>query len=581
MNEQTFQSAMQLHQAGELDQAEAIYRQILTEEPQQPDVLHLLGVILIQRAQYAPAIDLIRQAIAIRPNMPGYHSNLGWALTHAGQINEAIACYQQLVALQPTNDAAFDHLSRLLLNLGQIDQAIAAANAAARLRPDIAQYRGHLGSIYSKNGRYALAIQPYTDALKLDPANLNHLHDLAVALSETGRHEEAIKLLNKALELNPNLVWLYSTKGVALSRLGRLEEATDCFRRSIQMDPNAPAAFNNLGSLLQEQGKWAEALEQYRKAVALEPDRPTSRWNLARVLLLLGYLREGWADFDSRLEMPQLHLKRSFPQPHWDGSDPTGKTILLHAEGGHGDAIHFIRFAPQVAQRGAKLILECQPALIPLFAKMPGFDAIIARGQPLPPFDWQIPIQSLPRPLGITLENIPNHVPYISAPPDRIQKWKQRLASETKIRVGIAWSGSRYANADNRTRTIDVFAPLAKVPGFKFFSLQTGNDAHQPPPTGMDFADFSDDLTDFAETAALVQNLDLIITIDTSIAHLAGALAKPVWVLIPFQCDFRWLLQRTDSPWYPTMRLFRQIDVREWDTPIREMTAALQGFKPQ
>jgi hypothetical protein len=190
-------------------------------------------------------------------------------------------------------------------------------------------------------------------------------------------------------------------------------------------------------------------------------------------------------------------------------------------------------------------------------------------------------MQSLPRPLGITLENIPNHVPYISASPDRVQKWKQRLASETKIRVGLAWSGSRYSNADNRTRTIDVFAPLAKVPGFKFFSLQTGNDAHQPPPPGMDFADYSDDLTDFAETAALVENLDLIITIDTSIAHLAGALAKPVWVLIPFQCDFRWLLQRTDSPWYPTMRLFRQIKVGDWEPPIREMTAALREFKPQ
>jgi tetratricopeptide (TPR) repeat protein len=579
MIDQTFQSAMQLHQAGKLDDAEPLYRQILAQEPKHADTLHLLGVLLLQQGQYAPGIDLIQQAIAEQPNIPGYYSNLGWALVDAGRIDEAVICYQKLIALQPTNSAAYDRLAKLLLHLRQTEEAIAAAAEAVRLRPDVADHHAHLGSGYSLSGRYSLAVRPYTEALKLDPKNVNHLHDLAVALSETGRREEAVVLFNMAINLNPNFSWLFSSRGVVLSRLGRVDEAIDSFRRSIRIDPSAPAGYNNLGSLLQEQGKYSEALEQYRMAVSLEPDRPTSRWNLARLLLLLGYLQEGWADFDCRLEMPQLRLNRNFAQPHWDGSDPAGKTILLHAEGGNGDTIHFIRLAPLVARRGAKLILECQSAMLPLLTGFPDLDAIIPRGQPLPPFDLQIPLQSLPRPLGITLENIPNHVPYLRAPTDRVQKWKQRLASETKLRVGLVWSGSRYANADNRTRTIDVFAPLAEIPNVKFFSLQTGPDASQSPPRKMDFADFSAELTDFAETAALVQNLDLIITIDTSVAHLAGALAKPVWVLIPFQCDFRWLLHRTDSPWYPTMRLFRQPSVQDWQTPIREMATALRGFK--
>ncbi|HEY1923562.1 MAG TPA: tetratricopeptide repeat-containing glycosyltransferase family protein, partial [Tepidisphaeraceae bacterium] len=532
MDEQTLQSAMELHRRGKLDEAESLYRQILGREPKNSDALHLLGLVQIQRGQLAAGIGLIYQAIDLAPNIAGYYSNLGPALMDAGRIDEAVTCYQRLVGLEPTNASAFDRLARLMLHLRKTDEAISAAAEAVRLRPDVADYHAHLGSGYSLSGRYSLAVQPYTEALKLDPKNVNHLHDLAVAISETGRREEAIVLFDQAIKINPNFAWIHSSKGVVLSRLGRVAEAMDCFRQSIRIDPKSPAAYNNLGSLLQEQGKWAEALEQYRKAVSVEPNRPTSRWNLCRVLLLLGYFKEGWAEFDARLEMPQLRLKRAFPEPQWDGSDPAGKTILLHAEGGHGDAIHFIRLAPQVAERGARLILECQPALAPLFAELRGFDAIIARGQPLPSFDWQIPLQSLPHVLGITLENIPSRVPYLTAPAERVQKWKQRVAAEStenKVRVGLVWSGSRYANADNRTRTIDVFSPLGKVPGFKFFGLQTGPDANQSPPAGMDFADFSADLTDFAETAALVQNLDLVVTIDTSVAHLAGALGKPVW----------------------------------------------------
>jgi Flp pilus assembly protein TadD len=578
MNQTDLQSASRLHQAGQLDQAEAIYKKLLAQQPGNADALHLLGVIRIQRSQFIEAVDLIRQAIALQPNSPGYYSNLGWALTHAGQLNDAVACYRKLCAMQPGNVAAFDSLGRLLLHLGRIDEAIAASAAAVKLRPDVSQYHLSLGHAFSQKHQHEFATRAYREAARLDPQNGLTWYNLGVSLAERGEIPEAIEVLDKAIELKPEFSWSYSTKGAALSQARRFDEAKISLRRALELDPNSPAALNNLANIVQEEGNWEESLALYRRAVALEP-KPTARWNLARALLILGHLKEGWAHFDSRLEIPRLNLKRSFTQPQWDGSNPTGKTILLHAEGGHGDAIQFIRLAPQVRERGAKLILECQPALVPLLNKIPEFDRVIARGQPLPDFDWQIPLQGLPHILGITLENIPSRVPYLIPPADRVQKWADRFVHETKLRVGLVWSGSRYSTFDSRSRTIDVFAPLAAIPGIKFFNLQSGEDSRQPPPPAMDWADFSADLTDFAEAAAMVHNLDLVVTIDTAVAHLAGALAKPVWVLIPFQTDFRWLLHRTDSPWYPTMRLFRQTKSGDWSAPLAEMTEALRSFK--
>ncbi len=275
-----------------------------------------------------------------------------------------------------------------------------------------------------------------------------------------------------------------------------------------------------------------------------------------------------------------MRIRTPGARPQWDGSDPSGKTILLHAEGGNGDTLQFVRLVSAVAQRGAKVILECQPGLIPLLEGMTGIDRIVPYGQPPPEFDLQIPLQGLPRVLGITLENIPSKVPYVSPPADRVKRWADRLAGESKLRVGLFWSGSRTVKSaqDVRTRSIDVFAPLATVKGVRFFSLQKGEASEQSPPIGMDWADFTREINDFADTAALVQNLDLVISIDSSAAHLAVALAKPVWVLLPLHCDYRWLVDRSDSPWYPTMRLFRQTTANDWAAPVARMVEALQGL---
>jgi hypothetical protein len=273
-----------------------------------------------------------------------------------------------------------------------------------------------------------------------------------------------------------------------------------------------------------------------------------------------------------------MRLDRGFTQPQWDGSDPAGKTILLHTEGGLGDAVNFVRLVPMATRHGGRFVLECQPTLISLFQGIPGVDQLVARGQPLPPFDYHLPLQGLPRILGITLQNIPNQVPYLTAPKDRAVSFAERTLNDGKLRVGLVWCGVMYNEADFRSRTLDIFHPLMKLPGIRFFSLQKGDASAEIPPPDTDWVDFSNELKDFSDTAALVSIMDLVISVDTSVAHLAGALAKPVWVLIPTQSDFRWLLDRTDSPWYPTMRLFRQRQGDDWSKTIEDMTKSLSEF---
>ncbi|MGD0539960.1 MAG: tetratricopeptide repeat-containing glycosyltransferase family protein [Tepidisphaeraceae bacterium] len=512
MDQQTLQSAVQLHQAGRLDEAERGYRQVLARNPRQADALHLLGVVHSQRGRHQEAIHLIRQAIALRPGIAVFHASLG--------------------------------------------------------------------GVYRTIDRSDLAAAEYRQAAKFDPGNFDYFHEFGATLAESDRADEAIAAFTRTIELNPTVASAYSNKGALLREKGRLEEAGSCFSRAIELDPKFPGSHNNLAILLYQEGKIDEAITAWRQAIALQPDFATAHLNLSHALLKVGQFTEGWEEFEWRLRNPRADKDPRRARPQWDGSDPSGKTILFHAEGGNGDTLQFVRLVPPVAQRGAKLILECQPGLIPLLEAMPGIDRIIPHGHPLPEFDLQITLQGLPRVLGITLQNIPSDVPYVTPPADRVKRWADRLAGESKLRVGLFWAGSRTVkeSQDVRTRSIDVFAPLAAVKGVKFFSLQKGEAAGQSPPIGMDWADFTSEINDFADTAALVQNLDLVFSIDSSVAHLAGALAKPVWVLLPFHCDYRWLIDRGDSPWYPTMRLFRQSAANDWAAPVARMAQALRDL---
>jgi tetratricopeptide (TPR) repeat protein len=580
MDQQSFQTATQLHEAGKLDEAEAIYREILAQDPRHADSMHLLGVAAAQRRQFASAIELIRQAIAIRPAAAQYHLNLALALRQSGELGAAAAALRQALALQPDNAAAFHQLGLILHGLGQTDDSMAALIEAARLRPDSARFQFDAGTGYLQLEQYDKTVPYYRRAVKLDPKDAHYLYNLGVALAETEAFAEALDAFQKTIELAPNAPEAHSNKGAMLNKLGRRTEAVACLRAVIESSPSFPGAYNNLGTILEDEGKWIEALEVYRKAIEREPGKALYHWNCARALMALGQWIEGWDEFEWRLKMPPAGWYCPPPQPQWDGSDPAGKTILLLSEGGYGDMLQFVRFAALVAERGAKVLLECKPELATLFDTVAGVERVIPRGQPRPPFDLHMPIQSLPRIFGITPDNVPNQVPYLTPPADRVRRWAERLAGESKRRVGLVWAGSkRSAHKEYRTETIDALAPLADVPDIRFFSLQKGDDSRQAAPPGMDLVDLSAELNDFADTAALIQNLDLVVAVDTAVGHLAGALARPVWILVPFKSDFRWLLHRPDTPWYPTMRLFRQPAEGDWRTPILRMADALRELK--
>jgi Flp pilus assembly protein TadD len=510
--QQQFESGVSYHQAGRLAEAERIYREILAQQPNHAEASHLLGVLAGQVGRNDIAVELIRRAIALRGDYAEAHSNLGIALKDKGQLDEAITAFRQAIVLNPNLPEAHNNLGVALKDKGQLDEAMAACRRAIALR-----------------GNYA--------------------------------------------EAHNNL-------GIALRGQGQLDEAIAAYRQAIALNPNFPEAHSNLGHALRENGQLEDAVVAIHQAIALRPDFAEAHYNLGSTLLLWGNFEPGWEEYEWRWKCKGFPSSpRNFTQGQWDGGPLEGCTLLLHTEQGLGDAIQFIRYLPLVAQRGGKIIIECQADLQRLFRTTAERCQIVARGQPLPAFDFHCPLLSLPRVFGTNLANIPNIVPYLHADAEDAGRWQRRLAEHAPlVKVGLAWAGSP-AHEDDRNRSIKLarLAPLGQAPGVRFFSLQKGEAAVETktPPPGLELVDWTEELKDFADTAALIANLDLVIAVDTAVAHLAGAMGKPVWVILQFMPDWRWLLDRDDSPWYPTMRLFRQPRRGDWDSVITRVVDAL------
>jgi len=427
------------------------------------------------------------------------------------------------------------------------------------------------------SGRLPDAERLYRQILAAEPTHAASMLRLGMMAREVGRRDVALDLLRRAINLNPHSAEAYYYLGVALIDVGELNDAIAALGRSVALQPDSAAAQSNLGVALYETARFEQAIAAYRRSIQLGPDSASAHWNLAIALLILGRLPEGWDEFEWRLKFPELALSRDFPSPQWTGEELSNKTLLLYTEGGFGDAIQFVRYVPRLRGRAKTVILECQPTLAKLFSDLPGVDRVVQLGQSLPEFDYHIPLQSLPRLFKTDLTNIPSNVPYLNVAPDDRSRWSTRIPSDGRLKVGLVWAGSPRPKItdDIRTRGLDVFAPLGRVPNVHLFSLQKGPESTLARPPGLELTDFTAELNDFTDTAGLIANLDLVISVDTSVAHLAGALAKPVWVLIPFIPDFRWLIGRTDSPWYPTMRLFRQKRRDDWESVIADVTTAL------
>jgi Tfp pilus assembly protein PilF len=458
---------------------------------------------------------------------------------------------------------------------GRFDEAIDCYHRVLAQRPDHAGAHKNLGVVLAKVGKYDDAIASFRRALELQSDYLQAQNGLAAALTESGRLEEAAELYRRVLELRPHDADATANLATVFSRQGQLEQAASILRKLLDQSPGFTRGHINLGAVLTSQQKFDEALGCFLRAVQIDPGNPDAHYSDAVTLLLLGRWQAGWAEYEWRWTRRQL--VGVMPKPLWNGEAMPKGTLLVHAEQGLGDTLQFVRLARMAKQRVGTVVLECQPQLASLLAGSKDIGRVVARGEPLGEFDAYVPLLSLPHLLQIDEANIPRDVPYLFPSQQLVEKFREELAGQCGYKIGISWQGSPH-NPSDRTRSFRLaeFSELVKLPGVQLYSLQFGTGREQVSGFETDtLVDLGDRLGDFDNTAAIVQNLDLVITCDSALAHLAGGLGVPVWVPLPLVPDWRWLQDREDSPWYPTMRLFRQSRRGDWSEPFARMREVL------
>jgi tetratricopeptide (TPR) repeat protein len=601
-------TALRHHQAGDHPTARSYYERILREKPDHPDALHLTGVLEHSEGRHAEALAWIQRAIAAKDNNPAFHSNAGLVLRAMGRLDEAAAVLTRAVELDPGYAVAQRNLGVVLRELGRFDEA---ENRFRRMLAqdsrDAAAWR-NLGMIFGARGRHAEAIDAFREALAVDPADFDAHNNIGVALKELGRLAESKGSHREAVQLRPNHAGAHNNLGIVLNASGQFEEARSCFAEALRLRPDYADARHNLGAALADLERHEEAVEHFRtalnlnsrnaeyhnslgaslqvlgfpqkalscydEALRLDPSHAWGHFNRSQALLLFGKYEEGWREWEWRRRLPGL-TPRKYRGDAWDGQPIPNGTVLLHTEQGLGDTIHFIRFSRIVRQRVGRVIVECQPALVPLLRTCPDIDTVVGRGEPLPPFDVYAPLMSLPTLLALSADEIPTKVPYLSADATLVEQWRSRLATLSGLRVGIAWQGNPKHKRD-RSRSVDLsaFAPLATVPGVHFLCLQKDPAAREQRarcefPVQDPGPNVDESAGAFMDTAAIMKTLDLVISTDTAIPHLAGALGVPVWLALPYAPDWRWREEGETSRWYPTMRIFRQPSRGNWE-PVFE-----------
>ncbi len=469
------------------------------------------------------------------------------ACHQAGRLVEADRLYRQVLARQPNHADALQYMGVLASQMGRHDLAVPLIQRAIQLRPDA-------------DGAY---------------------YNLGRVFVEQGKLDEAIDIWQKALRLRPDNAPALLNLGNALCQQGQIDAAIDAHRRAIVVNPRYADAHFNLGFALTRQGNFDQAIDAYRQAIKFEAAHAKAHRNLSHALLATGNFIEGFKEHEWRWKCDDFTSPaRNFPQPQWAGEPIDGKTILLHCEQGFGDSIQFARYIPAVGDHGARVIVQCPRELARLLRPLRGVTQTVLTNDPLPPIDLHCPLMSLPWVMGTTSRSIPSSVPYLQVESGLVSAWRQKSElSGEGLKIGLVWAGSPD-HKDDRNRSLDaaMLLPLFETPKTRFFSLQKS--AGPVSIAGHTLVDFTVKLSDFADTAALILQLDLVISVDTAVAHLAGALGKPVWVMLPFAADWRWMLHRADSPWYPTMRLFRQSTSGDWSTVVNDVASALTSLSP-
>jgi tetratricopeptide (TPR) repeat protein len=570
-------------QRGDFQQAESMLRRTLELQPDYAEAYNNLGNLLKQSKRLTEAEISYRRAIELQPDNPRSRYNLGNLLKEAKNLPEAEACYRCALELKPDYVDAHNNLGLLLMETKRLPEAENSFRRALELKPNFAETHNNLGLLFKEAKRLTEAEAAYRRALEFKPDYAEALLNLGTLLKENQRTEEAEISYHMALRLKPDYAEAQYNLGILLMESRRFEEAERQYRDALRIKPDLAEAHTNLGILLTEIQRLTEAEDSYRRALEHQPNYAEAHYNLGSLLLSLGRYAEAWTYYEHRYN---ANIKKDggtlplLPFPQWRGESLKGKSLLLWPEQGYGDYIQFARYAGLLRDSGVShLTLLCAPPLKPLLETVDGVDEVITKWDHDSLHDyWSLPL-SLPLYLGTKLDSIPARQPYMHALANRREKWRARFPSG-KLKVGLVWKGNAdHKNDANRSLPgLVTLAPLWTVPEVTFFSLQKGQGEEEAtkPPLGQQLIHLGSDIGDFADTAAILDQLDLVICVDTAIAHVAGALGKPCWVLLPaLGTDWRWLRERGDSPWYPSIRLFRQQAPNEWDRLVEEIRQAL------
>ena len=571
--------AVAAHRAGDLDAASRIYRRILRTRPGHCDALHLSGLVAFQQGRLTRAVQLIEQAIRRDGFNAEYHANLGRVLQAAGRAAEAAGSFRRALTLDPRSAVLYSDLAAALIACDTVDEAPDLCRRALALDPGLAAAQVNLGIALMRLGDAEAAEGALAAALRLVPDDPFTLFQMGRALQARDRPERAAEVYRRALALAPGMAEAHSNLGNILKDAGDFDGAVREYEAALAIDPGLATAHGNLGVVRQEQGEFEAALDCFDRALDLAPDDAECHRNRAMVLLLTGRLREGWEDYEWRWRTAHFApVRRDFPMPPWTGEDLSRRRILVHAEQGFGDTLQFCRYLPLLTDRGAEVVFECPNALAGMVASVSADIQVVTAGNRLPDADFHVPLMSLPYRFETELATIPARTPYLFADPDAVDRWRDRLGDGGGLRVGVAWRGSARFKRDRiRSPGLAVLEPLFGIAGVRFFSLQKDGGADDLADAGLKgtVRDLTGDWNDFSDSAAAVAGLDLVITPDTAAAHLAGALGRPVWVLLPHVAEWRWLSDRADSPWYPTARLFRQDQPGEWPGVVARVAEEL------
>ena len=611
--EQVLKNGISAQLEGHLEEADRLYQQVLENDPKNADAWHLSGALAHILGNLVEARRKLEHALDLEKDFPEALNTLGNILKDQNEFTAALKAYDRAVEIGSDVGGVFANRGDVLRCIGNLDAAEADCRKAIELDAELAAGHGNLAAVlmdrkdwegahlelkkairlepqepvFSINlSRTLIELDKANDALNIAEIAISLCPDSADALNALGNAHYALldytlaeSFYRKALLLNPEHADVHNNLGNTLAKKNRLDEAEKCFKLGLKLDPKRPEFLTNLGGVLQAQGKIDEAINKFDEALVIDPDYADGYWNRSLARLLTGNLVEGFADYEWRFKLPEfLSVKTDIPL--WKGQSLAGKTILIKSEQGYGDTIQFSRYASMLSERGAKVLLETHKPLARLFEVMDGLDEVIVRGAKPIHADFQVPVMSLPHRFGTTLDTIPAEVPYLQVSSDPVFDF----SSKSQTVIGIAWAGNpKHKNswAANRSLEITSLNPLFDIPDISWVSLQVDQRHNEVANIhkNKNLYDMRDQIEDFADTATVIAGLDLVITVDTAVAHLAGALGKPVWILLSFAADWRWLLDRDDCPWYPTMKLFRQKAPGDWKSVISSVREALYSKK--